>query len=233
SSQDGAAQVPQAQDGTGTESTRDFWPGLRRALALFVFLCVVALVLLIGTVIFLLWRAKQLVATAVTPDLPKLEQLVEQLRTKHPALSTEALTKKIILRQANRAGLVGLATGIGGLPALPLAIPIDIAFTVKLQSNLVHLLRIVHSNAHSNRSAEEVSESSLWLITSGSHELTAASGVMVRDLLVKYLSKSLLKFLPLIGGLVGFALNWLSTQALGRLTLKWLNQPPTAPKTPA
>ncbi|MEM7354029.1 MAG: hypothetical protein AAF657_24720, partial [Acidobacteriota bacterium] len=47
SSQDGAAQVPQAQDGTGTESTRDFWPGLRRALALFVFLCVVALVLLI------------------------------------------------------------------------------------------------------------------------------------------------------------------------------------------
>ena len=48
------------------------------------------------------------------------------------------------------------------------------------------------------------------------------SGALIRKLVVRFLSKSLLKFLPLVGGLVGFALNWMSTQALGRLTIEWL-----------
>ena len=70
--------------------------------------------------------------------------------------------------------------------------------------------------------AEDVSEASLWLITTGGQELAAASGTMIRKLVVGMLSKSLLKFVPLVGGLVGFALNWASTQTLGRLTLVWL-----------
>jgi len=191
------------------------------AFQIFVILSVVALVLLAGTLAFLFWRAKKLVENAVKPDVPKLERTVERLRRKHPDLSEDALVRKLMHRQANRAGLVGLVTGIGGLPTLPFTIPIDVVLTVKIQSNLVHMLRILRGE---HADAQALSDSSLWLITTGGQELTTASSVLVRDLAVKSLSKSLLKFLPVLGGVVGYALNWASTQALGRLTLKWMTR---------
>ena len=192
---------------------------LKRALWIFLILSLGSLVLLIGTVLFLLWRAKKLVENAVRPDLPALERLVAGKRAKHPNLGAKALSKKLIHRQSLRAGLVGFVTGVGGLPTLPIAIPIDLALTIKLQSNLVHMLRIAKGG---KVDTEDVSETSLWLITTGGQELAAASGAMIRELVVRLLSKSLLKFVPLVGGLVGFVLNWASTQTLGRLTLAWI-----------
>lgn len=202
------------------ESSTTWGTRLRRALWIFVMLSIAGLVLLIGTVLFLFWRAKQLVENAVKPDLPALERLVAKKRVKHPSLGPKRLSKKLIHRQAMRAGLVGFATGVGGLPTLPIAIPIDLAATIKLQSNLVHMLRLTTGG---KVRAEDVSEASLWLVTSGGQELATASGVMIRKLVVRLLSKSLLKFVPLVGGLVGFAMNWASTQAIGRLTLLWLD----------
>ncbi len=94
-----------------------------------------------------------------------------------------------------------------------------VALTVKIQSNLVHMLRLLRGG---HLGAEALSETSLWLITTGGQELTAASSTLIRNLVVKSLSKSLLKFLPILGGVVGYGLNRISTQALGRLTLKWM-----------
>jgi hypothetical protein len=209
------------QDAPARGQGPSFGTKLVWAFQIFVILSVIALVLLAGTLAFLFWRAKKLVENAVRPDLPKLERIVERLRQKHPDLDNAALTKKLMHRQANRAGLVGLLTGIGGLPTLPFTVPIDVALTVKIQSNLVHMLRLLRGE-HADAGA--LSDSSLWLITTGGQELTTASSVLIRDLVVKSLSKSLLKFLPLLGGVVGYALNWFSTQALGRLTLKWMTR---------
>ena len=192
---------------------------LKRALWVFALLSIFGLALLAATALFLLWRAKQLVENAVRPNLPALERLVARKQTRHPDLDPKRLSKKLIHRQALRSGLVGFATGVGGLPTLAFAIPIDLAVTIKLQSNLVHMLRIANGG---KVGAEDVSEASLWLITTGGQELAAASGAMIRKLVVGTLSKSLLKFVPLVGGLVGFAMNWASTQTLGRLTLLWL-----------
>ncbi len=211
-------QRVQASDDAATEPA-GWGTKLKRILWIFLLLSIAGLVLLTGTAIFLIWRAKQLVENAVKPDLPALERLVEKTRAKHPDLGPKRLAKKLIHRQATRAGWVGFVTGLGGLPALPIAIPIDLAATIKLQSNLVHMLRMAGGGPVA---AEDVSETSLWLITTGGQELAAASGTMIRELIVKTLSKSLLKFVPLVGGLVGFALNWASTQTLGRLTLRWL-----------
>ncbi len=215
----GGQSVESPSGRTATQAESTWGASLRRALWIFAVLSLLGLVLLVGTTFFLLWRAKQMVENAVTPNLPALERLVAKKRSKHPALSPRRLARKLIHRQAARAGLVGFATGIGGLPALPIAVPIDLAVTIKLQSNLVHMLRISHGG---RMAAEEVSEASLWLITTGGQELASASGALIRKLVVRLMSKSLLKFLPLIGGLVGFALNWASTLALGRLTLLWL-----------
>ncbi len=226
------AQPEQVTTPSEEDATAEPEPGLgaklKRALWIFFLLSIGALVLLIGTAVFLLRRAKQLVENAVKPDLPALERFVAKKRAKFSRRETNGttsdlgpkdLSKKLIHRQAMRAGLVGFATGLGGLPALPIAIPIDLAATIKLQSNLVHMLRIANGG---QVQAEDVSEASLWLITTGGQALAVASGTMIRELIVKTLSKSLLKFVPVIGGVVGFALNWASTQTLGRLTLRWL-----------
>lgn len=209
------------QDAPAARGGPSFGTKLVWAVQIFVILSVIALVLLAGTLAFLFWRAKKLVENAVKPDVPKLERIVERLRRKHPDLDNDALARKLMHRQANRAGLVGLLTGIGGLPTLPFTIPIDVAFTVKIQSNLVHMLRLLRGE---HAEPDALSDSSLWLITTGGQELTSASSVLIRDLAVKSLSKSLLKFLPILGGVVGYALNWASTQALGRLTLKWMTR---------
>ncbi len=215
----GVAASQPRNDNSASPEPVSFGTQIKRALWAFFFLSIAALVLLIGTVIFLFLRAKQLVENAVKPDLPALEKLVAAKRGKHPDLEPKDLAKKLIHRQATRAGLVGFVTGLGGLPTLPIAIPIDLAMTIKLQSNLVHMLRLATGG---QVGAEDVSEASLWLITTGGQELATASGAMIRKFVVGMLSKSLLKFVPLVGGLVGFALNWASTQTLGRLTLRWL-----------
>lgn len=194
---------------------------LRRTLWTFLLLSAVALVLLAAVALFLLWRAKKLVENAVRPNLPALAKLVATKRRKHPGIDDRTLARKLIRRQAARAGVVGFVTGLGGLPTLPVTLPIDIASTIRIQSSLVHLMRLVRGPSDGG---EEIPETSLWLISTGGRELTAASSKMIQRLLVKYLSESVLKFLPLLGGVVGFALNWTSTQALGRLTLKWLDQ---------
>ena len=75
----------------------------------------------------------------------------------------------------------------------------------------VHLLRLLHG-------VDEVPEAGLWIVTAGGQELTSTALAAVRNLLLKQVSKSLLKFLPLVGGVVGFLLNWLSTRALGHMS---------------
>ena len=214
------AQSVTAQSATseGPPSRKSFSEqvgGLFRTLVLLFFL---AFFLLAAVALLLLWRAKKLVENAVRPDQKKLERILERLRRRNPELSEREICRKIIHRQANQAGLVGLVTGLGGLFTLPLALPVDIALSIRIQASLVHMLRLVRDVP-----LDEVPESGLWLITTGGQELTAASGVALREYLVRFFSKSMLKFLPILGGVVGFLLNWGSTQALGRLTERWLD----------
>ena len=180
-------------------------------------LSLIAFFLLLAVVGLLLWKAKQLVANAVKSNPEKLEKVLAKLRRAHPDLDEHALCRKIILRQSNRAGLVGFVTGIGGLPVLPLALPIDIAATIRLQADMVHLLRLVHGVDEG-----EVPEAGLWIATTGGMELATAGSQALRRVVVRTISKSLLKFVPLIGGLIGFGLNWASTQTMGRLGTRWL-----------
>lgn len=214
-----------AQDQTGPTSSSagagDAFQQLGSTLGSFLMwlliLCLATFLLFLLIVGLLLWKAKQLVANAVRSDPEALARLVAKLRRKHPDLDDHALCKKIILRQSNRAGLVGFVTGVGGLPTLPLALPIDIAATIRIQANMVHMIRLVHEV-----SEDEVPEAGLWLATTGGMELATAGSSALRKVVVKTISKSLLKFLPLIGGVIGFGLNWTSTQTMGRLGRHWM-----------
>ena len=207
---------------------RELMASLGSLLKWILILCILAFLLFLLVVALLLWKAKQLVANAVKSDPVALAKLVDKLRHKHPDLDDQALCKKIILRQSNRAGLVGFITGVGGLPTLPLALPIDIAATIRIQANMVHMLRLVRGVEE-----DEIPEAGLWLATTGGLELATAGSKALRELVVQIISKSLLKFLPLIGGLIGFGLNWASTQTMGRLGLSYMEQSKTTKSTAA
>ena len=208
-----AAVLAQASPSPGVTFLDDLGTAVKRLLVF----SLIAFFLFLAVVGVLLWKAKQLVANAVKSNPVKLEKLLAKLRRAHPGLDDHALCRKIILRQSNRAGLVGFVTGLGGLPALPLALPIDIAATIRLQADMVHLLRLVHGVDE-----VEVPEAGLWIATAGGMELATAGSQALRGVVAKTISKSLLKFVPLIGGLIGFGLNWASTQTMGRLGMRWL-----------
>lgn len=201
-----------------TEDPGSSWrAGLWRFFLGFLTLCAFALLLLVLVVVFLLWQAKKLIEKAIRPDLPKLQRKLERLRAKHPDLDADRLAGKIISGGAHRAGFIGLITGIGGLPAMPIMLPIDIAATVKIQSNMIYMLRLLRM--HGDIDDEDLyTQAGLWAVTSGGQHLVNVSATAFRELILKSTAKALIKFLPLLGGVIGYVLNWLSTQAMGRTT---------------
>lgn len=205
--------------GVGTASGGPAVELLKNVLWIIFWLCLFGFLAFVLVAALVVWQAKKLVANAVRTDAEALSRLLTRLRHKHPKLDDTALGKKIIHRQALQAGLVGFATGLGGLPTLALALPIDLAATMRIQANLVHLLRL-----NLDLPEEKVPDAGLWVATAGGMELASAGGKALRGVLVQSLSKSLLKFVPLLGGLIGFGLNWASTQALGRAGMRWFGQ---------
>ncbi|NJL28069.1 MAG: hypothetical protein HC897_09285 [Thermoanaerobaculia bacterium] len=171
-----------------------------------------------GRLVFALARQK-LIENAARPDLPKLRADLERLRAKYPQLDDDRLALKIIASKANRAGLVGFLTGFGGLPLLPIMLPIDLASTIKIQSEMVHLLRLL-KKPDGVDADDFIAQAGLWALSSGSLRLTSTSAAAVRELVLKEAAQSLVKFIPLLGGVIGYALGWLSTQAMGRGALR-------------
>lgn len=204
-----------AQEAAGDGGADLLW----RLFVVFLIIGAVSLVLLGVVSLWLLYQAKNLVARAVHPDLGALERSVAAMRRRFPDLDDDRLCKRLMRRQAFRSGLVGFATGFGGLPTLAFTLPIDVALTIRLQASLAHMLRMVRGVPD-----EAIHEAGLWVLTAGGQELASFSGAAVREMLVKAVSRTFLKFIPLIGGVVGFALNWVSTQALGHLVERWLRR---------
>lgn len=56
-----------------------------------------------------------------------VNEYVEKLRSQNPGISDEALAQKIVSRKSAKNGLVGAATGLGGLITLPVAVPVDLS----------------------------------------------------------------------------------------------------------
>lgn len=190
-----------------------------RLFLVFLIVGAISLVLLGLVSLWLLYKAKNLVAQALRPDLEKLARSVTELQRQHPDLDNDQLSQRLMRKHAFQSGLVGFVTGLGGLPTLAFTLPIDVGLTIRIQASLAHQLRMLRGVPD-----DALHEAGLWVLTTGSQELASFSGAAVREMLVKAVSRTFLKFIPLIGGLVGFALNWVSTQALGHLVERWLRR---------
>src|SRR5258708_30506178 len=171
---------------------------------LLVVLCAVGLfVIFIAIVVLIAFRQFQRI---ISPDATAMKQRFDELRAANSQLSDEALIQMIIHRQALKCGLVGAITGLGGFITLPIALPIDILLSMRIQAAMVQFIELVYHHQTSPDSSEHKLQT--YLVMSGSVEISETTTNVIMKFILRLLGESLSIFIPAIGALVGFRVNY-------------------------
>ena len=177
-------------------------------------LCLVPIVLFAITAYLVLRSLKR----AATIDTARLEQRYGELRAAHPRESQADLLRRIIRREAVRTGVIGAITGFGGFFTLIIALPIDMLTSTRIQAELVNF--IAASYGRPPGSPTEV-QFQRYLVMAGGARLTRFADRLLLDFALRFVSKTLAKFIPFIGAFLSFGVNYFFTQASGNLALEW------------
>ncbi|MCB9489069.1 MAG: EcsC family protein [Deltaproteobacteria bacterium] len=191
----------------------------------------------------------------IRQDAPMVIAHVESIRMRYPELTADELAKKVIGKAALRTGLFGGITGLGGLPVMMVAVPSDLYFTVRLQARMAMTVAYVYGY---DITGEEIADDTLLILLGGSvQEVVRVAGIAVakdvtkrsiqkhvtrdvmkrvgkvvsRKLLTKAGEKSatsFMKLVPLVGGPVGFAVNYGSTRMMGLAAIRFYGDLPQA-----
>ena len=187
-------------------------------LLLFGILCLLPL-LIFGVLAFVIYRAgMQRVETWFEPNTEQLQQRMDQLRAQNPTATTEQLVSKMIHRQAVRAGVVGAITGIGGFWTLPLALPLDLALSFRIQATLVNFIAYLYGETDPNPLNGKVRAA---LVMTGSSRVTETTINLFTRLAIRVAGKSFAKMIPFLGAIISFAVNYVLVQLMGRAAARW------------
>ncbi len=182
-----------------------------------VFCCVVPMIgLFVG--IFLVYRnGSSFINNFITPDIDKMHAAYDALRNQYPDKTTDELVRRIIQRQSLRCGAIGAITGLGGLPFLPVTITIDLLLSYRIQGAMVNFIARAYDHDTMVPKEEELMTS---LVVFGSSRVTESSTRVATRALTNVIgevgSKVLAKIIPFIGAIIGFGVNYITTQATGR-----------------
>ncbi len=105
---------------------------------------------------------------------PEIVAYVEKLREQNPGISQVQLARKIRNRKSMKNGLVGAATGIGGLITLPVTVPADLIATWKIQIALAFTVAYIFG--HTKESTDLKTDIYLILAGSSAQEALKKSG---------------------------------------------------------
>ena len=199
-------------------------------LLLFGVVCVLPLIV-VGVVVFALLRMGQRrLHELISPDVEHLDTQFAALRQRQPTASTDALLRKVIHQQALRCGVIGAVTGLGGFYTLPIALPVDLVLSLRLQAALVDLI----ARQYTQGTGERELTIRNYLVMTGSSEITQATTGVFSRLLLRLVGKSFSKLIPVLGAVVSFGVNYAIVQVMGRVALRWYatqaaQQNPTLP----
>jgi len=184
--------------------------------------CVVPLLLVGAALFWLLRTGQQHLDEVLAPDVGKLQAHAQKVAAAEPALDERQVVQKLINRQAMRCGVIGAVTGLGGLITLPIALPIDILTSMRLQASLVEYIA-----QHYGRTAVSGAEQTIrnFILVSGGEQVTSTTTRYATTFLVRFAGKSLSKLVPFIGAVVGFIVNYAIVQATGRAALRLYGRP--------
>lgn len=176
--------------------------------------CVVPMAALAAGVWIAFQRGQSFFTEVITPDVDKMHSAYTQLRERNPNASADALVRQIIQRQSLRCGLVGALTGLAGLVTLPIALPVDIVMSYRIQGAMVTFIARAYGKDPAVLGSADAVPS---LVMFGTSRLTQSATKALNSVALGALGKALAKIVPFLGAGIGFAVNYFTTQATGHL----------------
>lgn len=192
-------------------------------------LCVLPVVLVLVAGVVLYRMGRQRLEGFIEPDLDKMQAHYETLRAQNPAANRETLVNRIIHQQALKCGIIGAVTGIGGFYTLPIALPIDLVLSLRIQAALVSFI------AHAYGAGDNAREANLrnYIIMTGSSEATQTTTRVFTRFLLRVIGKSFSKLIPFLSALISFGVNYALVQVMARVAVRWYSRAETLPPPPS
>jgi len=151
------------------------------------------------------WRA--ILQNIVLPDSRAIEaQFNEYRAANQTAQSADEIVKIIINKHANKAGLIGAATGVGGVFLDVVGLPVDAVSVLRVQASMIFLIAFARGYKHD---LSEEDKLKLVLVLSGSNQVIRYVG--------RYLVKLVLTSIPGAGAIAGYVLNYAALKGTGEV----------------
>ncbi|HCF28212.1 MAG TPA: hypothetical protein DEV81_13650 [Cyanobacteria bacterium UBA11049] len=173
-----------------------------------------------------------------------IAQFVDKLRWEKPEISHEDICHKIVNQKSMQSGFFGAVTGVGGLATLPLAVPANIYTSWRIQAATIRAIAYVYGYPPSK------TDTCLVLFGAVDSKMQAlkqigieAAKVATKNAVDRYMTKEIMKsvlklslkeaatkmaqkalatkMIPLVGAPIGFGFDWMTTQAVGKLAIKY------------
>jgi len=183
---------------------------------LFLLGCVLPSVILLVLAVLVFIFGKRWVEGIIEPDVESLHQTMVDLKASHPDWTNDKLISTVVHRQAFKCGVVGALTGFGGFATLPIALPIDLVLTARYQSSMVSFIAQVHGYESSLEN-----KAATYAVMSGSTEVSKMTLAMLQKYLPRFAGKTLSKFIPVIGAVIAFAVNYALARSTASLAIRW------------
>lgn len=180
--------------------------------------CVLPFFVFVALTFYVVWRGLRF----ITPSLGVLQKRFDKLQQQNPNATTGQLVRKVVNQQAWRAGLMGAITSVGGLPLLPLGLALDLFTSARIQSTMLHFIAWAHGKQAESqvldlRQGMVVRRLSNYVTPDRMVQATDnASGYVIQQIIRSVAEKSFAKLIPGLGLLIGFGVNYLAAQAMGR-----------------
>jgi hypothetical protein len=171
---------------------------------------------------------------------------VSKLREQNANISDDDLAWKILHRKTFKNGLVGAATGVGGLITLPVAVPADLLASWRIQ--IFMAMSIAHVYGLQPESADLKTDVYLILAGDSAKEALKRAGIEVskgvtKKAVEKYVTRevmkkiwkvipqkiitkageksmtSFMKMVPLVGAPVGFVFDYVAARTVGKTAI--------------
>lgn len=177
-------------------------------------IAVVVLILFLGVLVVVVYRFKRFAEKLLLGDVEVLEERMARWVERFPEASEDELHARLIRSECFNAGLVGFFTGLGGAITLPIALPIDILATMRIQTRLAGFFqeRAQEGGGEGERLATQAA-------VLGGHHLTSLGGRFLAQQALRHGPKIFLQAVPLVGGVIGFTLDYLFTYGVGKAAL--------------
>lgn len=182
-------------------------------------LCILPLIsfIILGAVLFIF--GKRFLAN-VDPNVDCLYEQYTQLYNENPQVPLEEHVRKILHQESLKCGVIGAITGLGGFFTLPIALPIDMVLSMRLQVTMVQFVARAYGFDESDRTGQWAT----YMIMSRSGDVSRMSINVLLRYAVRIVGKSFSKLIPFIGAAISFVINYLIARSSGHVAQTWYRQ---------